>query len=43
MKDREDIVVNNIESSKKYTVGISHGDIYETVLQNMGFQKQKII
>jgi polar amino acid transport system substrate-binding protein len=39
LKNRKDIVAINADSLKKYTVGISRGDIYEEVLQNMGFQK----
>jgi polar amino acid transport system substrate-binding protein len=39
LKSRKDIVVTNAESLKNYTVGITRGDTYETVLKRMGFQE----
>lgn len=41
LRDRIDIVASTADSLKKFTVGIPRGDIYESVLQKMGFQEEK--
>ncbi|WP_462158822.1 substrate-binding periplasmic protein [Pseudoalteromonas sp. GB56] len=41
LKERTDITVVNEQSLKNYTVGITRGDIYESVLQGIGLQKGK--
>jgi len=41
LKNRTDIIIEDVSALRNYTVGIARGDIYESILVRMGLEKGK--